>query len=146
MSVCVKTKPIELRNWALDGCEWASRLSKDPSTKVGAMILRPDKSIASMGRNGFPPGIRDTFERLADRELKYPLTIHAEDNAIGFAREPLIGYTLWCTHRPCIPCCMRIIRAGIISVQFEHVVPGWDDGTPYLDEAKIVWMQHMRLS
>lgn len=38
--------------------ELASK-SKDPSTKCGAMIVRPDKSICSMGFNGFPKGMSD---------------------------------------------------------------------------------------
>jgi len=31
--------------------------SKDPSTKVGAVIIRPDRTIASVGYNGFPRGV-----------------------------------------------------------------------------------------
>ena len=34
--------------------EYIAQWSKDPSTKVGAVIVRPDKSIVSMGFNGFP--------------------------------------------------------------------------------------------
>ena len=37
--------------------------SKDPSTKTGAVIVRPDRTIASMGYNGFPRGMADTDDR-----------------------------------------------------------------------------------
>jgi dCMP deaminase len=69
-----------------------STASKDPSTKVGAVIVRPDWTVAAMGYNGFPRGIADTPERLNDRETKYALVTHAEVNAILTAREPLHGY------------------------------------------------------
>ena len=44
--------------------------SKDPSTKVGAVIVRPDRTVASVGFNGFARGVDDTEERLNDRALK----------------------------------------------------------------------------
>ena len=48
-----------------------STWSKDPSTKVGALIISEDRNIVSTGYNGFPRGIEDTEERLNNRELKY---------------------------------------------------------------------------
>ena len=59
--------------------------SKDPSTKVGCVVVGPDREIRSTGFNGFPQGIADTDERLSDRNLKYPLICHAEENAIMHA-------------------------------------------------------------
>ena len=62
-----------------------SNWSKDPSTKVGCVVVGPDREIRSTGFNGFPRGIADTDERLSDRDLKYPLICHAEENAIMHA-------------------------------------------------------------
>jgi dCMP deaminase len=33
--------------------------SKDPSTKVGCVIVGPDKEVRSLGFNGFPRGVRE---------------------------------------------------------------------------------------
>lgn len=98
--------------------ETAAAESKDPSTKVGACILRPDGTVASKGWNGFPRGIEDRPELLEDREQKYLRTIHAEMNAILTAREPLHGYTLYCTVMPCVKwlCTVHVIQAGIKRV------------------------------
>lgn len=98
-----------------------SQWSKDPSTKVGAVIVRPDKTIASVGYNGFPRGIEDSAFRLSDRALKYQLVIHAEMNAILNAKEPLRGYTIYVWppsfHSPsCNRCAAHIIQAGIRAV------------------------------
>jgi dCMP deaminase len=93
-----------------------SRNSKDPSTKVGAIIARPDLTTASQGYNGFPRGVEDSDERLADRETKYKLVVHAEMNALITAREPLHGYTLYSTFPPCSSCAGAIIQAGIQRV------------------------------
>ncbi len=92
--------------------------SKDPSTKVGAVIVRADKTIVSLGYNGFPPGIDDDQYRLEDRELKYPYTVHAEMNALLSAGQP-IDSTMTMYVSPLIPChdCTgAIIRAGIRDV------------------------------
>ena len=56
--------------------------SKDPSTKVGCVVVGEDREIRSTGFNGFPRGIEDDDGRLSDRSQKYPLICHAEENAI----------------------------------------------------------------
>lgn len=94
-----------------------SSWSKDPSTKCGAVIVRPDRSIASTGFNGFPKKTSDADELYADRELKYARVVHAEMNAIVQAREPLEGYSIY-TWPPgyggaCDRCSAHIIQAGI---------------------------------
>jgi len=94
--------------------------SKDPSTQCGAVIVRPDKSVASVGFNGFAKGCSDDPELYANRELKYERVVHAEVNAILLAREPLTGYTIY-TYPPnygpsCARCSSHIIQAGIKRV------------------------------
>ena len=89
--------------------------SKDPGTKVGAVIVRHDRTIASLGYNGFPRGVSDVY---FDREHKLLRTVHAEMNAILSAREPLHGCKLYVTPLcPCANCAGAIIQAGI-----KHVV------------------------
>ena len=91
--------------------------SKDPSTKVGAVLVRPDFSVASVGFNGFPRGVDDSEERLNDRPTKLMMTVHGEMNAILNAHERLNGYTLYVTpFAPCSSCAAMIIQAGIEEV------------------------------
>lgn len=88
--------------------------SKDPSTKVGAVIVRPDRTVASLGYNGFPRGVDDTYQ---DRDHKLLRTVHAEMNAILSAREPLKGCVIYVTPLcPCANCAAAIIQAGIHGV------------------------------
>lgn len=91
--------------------------SKDPSTQTGAVIVRPDRTVASIGYNGFARGCDDSPELYANRELKYTRVIHCEMNAILSAREPLEGYTLY-THPflTCDRCAVHVIQAGIKRV------------------------------
>jgi len=63
-------------------CLLSAKLSKDPNTQVGALIVGPDNEVRSTGYNGFPRGIADTDERLQDRDLKLKLIVHGEMNAI----------------------------------------------------------------
>lgn len=93
--------------------------SKDPSTQVGALIVRPDRTIVAAGYNGFPRQIADTEERLNDRPTKYSLIIHAEMNAVLTSREDLTGYTLYTVpFMPCDRCFVHMIQAGIMRYVF----------------------------
>lgn len=90
--------------------------SKDPSTQVGAVIVRPDRTIASVGYNGFPRGVQDVYTTREDKLLR---TVHAEANAILSAHEPLHGYTLYVTPlHPCANCAALIIQSGIKQVHY----------------------------
>jgi dCMP deaminase len=91
--------------------EW----SRDPSTKVGAVIVK-DKRIVSSGFNGFPAGVNDLLERYEDREEKLLMTVHAGANAIVSAGEPLLVCTIYVTRPPCASCAGKIIQAGIKKV------------------------------
>lgn len=90
--------------------------SRDPSRKVGAVIVRPDKTVASMGFNGFPRGVLDSEDRYDNKDLKYKFVCHAEANAILTANERLHGYTLYATLYPCHECAKMIIQSGITRV------------------------------
>lgn len=95
-----------------------SKWSKDPSTKCGAVLVRPDKSIASDGYNGFPPGVLDSDERLNDRDVKNSIVRHAEQNAITFCRDvDMSDLTLYVwPFQPCTVCMGEIITRKIKKV------------------------------
>lgn len=96
-----------------------SDLSKDPSTKVGAVIVRPNKTIASVGFNGFPIGCSDKPENYSDREKKYRRVVHAEMNAICFCNESMDNYTLFTyPFAPCPRCAGPVIQKGIKTVYY----------------------------
>jgi dCMP deaminase len=98
----------------LSMAELVGSWSKDPSTKVGAVIVRPDRTIASLGYNGFPRGVKDEYQ---DRDHKLLRTVHAEMNAILSAREPMKGYTLYVSPLfPCANCAAAIIQSGVSTV------------------------------
>ena len=92
--------------------------SKDPSTKVGCVLVK-DRKIISMGYNGFPRLIEDDLNRLIDREVKYEMTVHAEQNAVITAALHGIstaGSTAYVTFSPCSRCAAVLINSGISTV------------------------------
>ena len=98
-------------------CNIFASWSKDPSSKVGALIVDDDCRFISAGYNGFPKHIPDTEEMLNNREMKYKHVIHAEQNAINNAEpERLVGSTLFVTHYPCPKCSEEIIKNKIKTV------------------------------
>jgi dCMP deaminase len=104
--------------------QYMSTASKDPSTKVGAVIVRPDKSVCSVGFNGFPKTMPDDPEIYANREEKYSRIIHGEINALAFAREPVKGYTLYTVpFMPCDRCFVQMAQVGIVRYVFPKATP-----------------------
>lgn len=106
-----------------------SKLSKDPSTRVGSVIIGPDRELLSAGFNGLPRGIADTPERLNDRDTKLKLIVHAEMNALLAAARTgmkLQGCTLYLAATddsgmvwggpPCTRCAVEIIQVGINEI------------------------------
>lgn len=114
----IKSKPDKwIKHW-LKIALVTSELSKDPSTKVGAVIVTPDNRQCSLGYNGFADGIEDLEERWNTRPVKYEFVIHAEENAILNSPFDTKGCTLFCTHRCCHKCMARIVRSGIKKVYY----------------------------
>ncbi|MCB1758804.1 MAG: dCMP deaminase family protein [Gammaproteobacteria bacterium] len=97
--------------------------SKDPSSQVGAVITDGNR-IVSLGYNGFAAGVEDRAERLADRDCKLNLTIHAEENAMIFAKRDLTGCTVYVTHPPCPRCASKLIQEEVSRIV--HIAPSED--------------------
>lgn len=90
--------------------------SKDPSTRVGAVIVNDKKQVLSLGYNGFPRGVHDCAERYNDRSTKLQFVAHAERNALDNAYIDVDGATLYSTLYPCSECAKGIIQRGIRQV------------------------------
>ena len=102
--------------------EHVSWWSKDPSTLVGAVITDRHHRVVSLGFNGLPHGVDDDAAVLEQRDLKLACVIHAEENALLFARTDLRKHphTLYVWPMPpCARCASKIIQAGIGRVVAE---------------------------
>ncbi len=100
--------------------EHVSAWSKDPSTKVGAVIVDKDMRVISLGYNGFPMRTSDAPLLYANREEKYRRVVHAEMNAMSFARRDLSGCSLYTwPFMSCPRCAGVVIQSGITR----HVAP-----------------------
>lgn len=138
-----------------------ARLSKDPSTKVGAIITTKDNYLISAGFNGLPRGLEDSYERLNDRELKIPLVVHAEMNSvlaaakIGITLKDTVMYTtatdksgtIW--GGICQNCAKHIIQVGIskvVTYNTKYIPDRWrkdmDFAKEILQEANIEYVEH----
>lgn len=109
---------------------WANQRSKDPSTKVGAVIVNPHNHVVSLGYNGFPKGVEDSEERLNDRDTKIRFVQHAERNALDNSDVPVRGCTMYVTLKPCSECAKSIVQKGITEVVYRKPnrpdTFGWD--------------------
>lgn len=104
----------------LELAKHVAQWSKDPSTKVGAVLISSE-GREFVGYNGFPKGVLDSEERLNNREVKYKLVVHAEVNAILKAGDKARGGTLYVWPSFSLPpicneCCKVAIQAGVKEI------------------------------
>jgi dCMP deaminase len=105
-----------------------ARMSKDPNTRVGAIIVGPDREVRSAGFNGFPRGIADDH-RLLKREVKLGLIVHAEMNAVLAAARigtAIKGCSMYLAATddtgdiwggpPCTRCVVELLQTGISEI------------------------------
>lgn len=127
--------------------ETVAQWSKDPSTKCGAVIVRPDHSVASLGFNGFPKNMPDDPALYEDRDAKLSRIIHAEMNALLHAHGPVAGCTLYTWPLCCCDrCAAHMIQAGITRVvspkcppdKAERWAPILERGFRYFREANVL--------
>lgn len=134
----------------LDLCLQRAHMSKDPSTRVGSIIISPERDLLGSGYNGFPRQIKDTPERLNDRDTKLKLVIHAEMNALLSAAK--LGIKVQCSTMyiaatdksgeiwggpPCTRCLVHVIQAGVIEIvtyKFKTIPSRWMDDLLYSKE------------
>ena len=114
-------KDEKWKNRYLDMAANVATWSKDPSRKIGAVIVGTKGQIISQGFNGFPRGIEDSKERYDDRPTKYKYVVHAELNAIfnaAYNGSTVEGSTIFVSGLPvCHDCARAVIQTGI-----KHVV------------------------
>ena len=130
-----------------------AELSKDPGSKVGAVIVGNNKEILAVGYNGFPMKVNDIEPARYERPTKYLFTEHAERNAIfhGARRGiSLSGTKLYTTLFPCADCARAIIQVGIEEIYFldgiEKTLKNvWEESfnaaTTMLKEADVAFFQ-----
>lgn len=127
----------------IDMAKLVASWSKDPSTQCGAVIVNADNEIISVGFNGFPKSVADTDQRLNNRELKYAITLHAERNAILFAKQSLKDCTLYTFPMQCCSeCAAMAIQSGIkrhisLSYQPERWQKSFELANEMFNEAQV---------
>ena len=110
--------PPSWDEYFLRGVYWVASKSKDPKTKIGAIIVK-DKRIISTGYNGIPIGVNDKIPSRHERPEKYKWYEHGERNAIysaarhGITLDKSILYT---NAVPCADCARGIVQSGICAV------------------------------
>lgn len=131
----------EKRLGLLQVCKAVSELSKDPSTKVGCILVGPSGEIRSMGYNGMPRGCNDTNSVRNQRPEKYFWYEHAERNALYNAARvgtPIDGSTAYVTMIPCMDCARGLIQSGVTCII---------SFLPIIDQTQEVWKnQYSRFS
>jgi dCMP deaminase len=95
-----------------------SKRSKDPHTKVGAVLVK-DGCVIGVGYNGEPRNCSVDFNW--NSEEKYDYVVHAEMNAIANACSigvSCVGADIFITMSPCHDCLKLLIQHKIKNIYF----------------------------
>jgi dCMP deaminase len=97
-----------------------SRISEDPYTKVGAIVLNKDGRVLSLGYNGLAPNknVQKSFWENRDTRRKY--MIHAEMNALSCISRYDDPYYIYVNLLPCGYCANLIASYGIKEVFYNE--------------------------
>lgn len=118
-------------------CDVVRSKSKDPSSKIGAVIVNSDHAVVSTGYNDFPRGIANDLKKW-ERPIKYKYVEHAERNAIynaarmGASTKGCVLYLVGFgpPSAPCTDCTRAAIQAGIVEVKgfsYKSLPDHWAD-------------------
>lgn len=110
---------ISWNDYAMRLATTAALRSEDPYVKVGAVVFRPDNTVAGVGYNGAPPGVRINW---TDRDKRRPRVIHAEANALRWTSPREVnGGWIACTLHPCSACLALIASYGIARIAYSEM-------------------------
>lgn len=101
--------------------EEVAKRSKDPSTRLGCVIVDPQKRPISFGYNGMIQGADESKMTLSERPMKYYFAIHSEMNALLFAHRDVAGCTLYNTVATCENCLKYCLQAGISRFVYKRL-------------------------
>lgn len=109
---------------------WWARRSKDPRTKIGAVLVHWDsKTPISHAYNGFARKVNDNVPERWERPEKYFWVSHAESNSIlNCSRngKSTVGTVIYTQGIPCSDCANDIIQAGIVEVIIHKQWGEWE--------------------
>lgn len=95
--------------------------SKDPSSKMGCVIVDKNKRVVSLGYNGLIQGADESKLTLSERPMKYYFATHSEMNAVLFAHQDLTGCTIYNRVATCDNCLKYCLQAGITRFVYEEL-------------------------
>ena len=122
--------------------EVVSKRSKDPHTKVGAVIVK-DNHILGIGYNAEPKGFNYDFDWNSSE--KYDYVIHAELNAIAnstFFGNSIVGSTIYLTLSPCHECMKLLIQYGIETIYYKDKYKDFELSEKMAKYSKIKLIQY----
>ena len=115
------SKQSEWDEYFMKIAEVVASKSKDPSSKMGCVIVDENKRVVSLGYNGMPQGADESKMTLSERPMKYYFVIHSEMNALIFAKRVLAGCTVYNRVATCENCLKYCLQAGITRFVYEEL-------------------------
>jgi len=118
----MSTSQREWDEYFMKIAETVALKSKDPSSKMGCVIVDENKRVVSVGYNGMIQGSDESKMTLSERPMKYYFAIHSEMNALLYAKRDLSGCTIYNRVATCENCLKYCLQAGIKRFVYEELL------------------------
>lgn len=115
------SKQSEWDTYFMEIAKVVATKSKDPSSKMGCVIVDQNKRVVSLGYNGLLQGSDESKMTLSERPMKYYFAIHSEMNAVLFSHQDLSGCTIYNRVATCENCLKYCLQAGITRFVYEEL-------------------------
>ena len=115
------SKQSEWDEYFMEIAEVVASRSKDPSSKMGCVIVDENKRVVSLGYNGMLQGADESKMTLSERPMKYYFAIHSEMNALIFSQRDVSGCTLYNKIATCENCLKYCLQAGITRFVYKEL-------------------------
>lgn len=109
----MSTSQREWDEYFMKIAETVALKSKDPSSKMGCVIVDKNKRVVSVGYNGMIQGADESKMTLSERPMKYYFAIHSEMNALLYAKRDLSDCTIYNRVATCENCLKYCLQAGV---------------------------------
>lgn len=102
-------RKLSLAEYGIVLARAAAQRSEDPYHRVGAALIRYDKTVAAVGYNGPPSGVNINWSQ---RDARRPYVVHAEANALRYVKPGEVHF-MATTMMPCSTCLLAAKSYGI---------------------------------
>ncbi len=111
---------MDLDKYFMELAKVAASKSKEPSTKVGCVIVDENNNVVSIACNDYAIDPSSKYST-DEKPMRYLISVHAEMRALILAGKSIKNCKAYITHASCENCLKHLIVAGVKEIIYEKL-------------------------